>query len=80
MANLYNWNNKGAGGKKEKVIGGETEELGVDHTGPRGSLPPLWGPSSLVLRPPPLSGSSFWLENMSSSSSLGSMILEDLSV
>lgn len=30
---------QGGRGKKEKVIGGETEELGVDHTGPRGSLP-----------------------------------------
>lgn len=39
MASLHNWNNKGAGEKKEKVIRGETEELGVDHTGPRGSLP-----------------------------------------
>lgn len=43
-------------------------------------FPSLWGPSSLVLRPPPLSGSSFWLENMSSSSSLGSVIFENLSV
>lgn len=39
MANLYNWNNKGAGGKKEKVIGGETEELGVTIQGREDPFP-----------------------------------------
>ena len=38
MVSLHNWNNKALGGKKEKVIRGETEELGADHTGPKASL------------------------------------------
>ena len=71
---------QGGRGKKGESDRRWNRRAGCDHTGPRGPLPPLWGPSSLVLRPPPLPGSSFWLENMSSSSSLGSMIFEDLSV